>query len=349
MKYLSRQIYVKRIKLISSMGPLRTQLLLSKSAQTIQHHHQIVSVGSCFAAHITERLATMKFQTCLNPHGIVFNPVSVAKTLHSLLEEKAFALEDLFEHNKLWHSFDHHGKFSGVQPEEVLVEINSKQHAAIQAIKQADWLICTFGTAYVFELIENGEIVTNCHKLPSATFNRRRLKQEEIVEALLAVFKQLLEIRPALNIILTLSPVRHIKDGLIENQRSKATLLLAIDTICAQLEQVHYFPSYELVLDDLRDYRFYNKDLVHPNDIAIDYVWEQFQNCYFDEETKRTGKQFEALAQAVNHRALHPKSESHQHFLHQQLKKIEALERAYPYLSLDVEKQHFRKQLLDRQ
>lgn len=330
------------------MGPLRTQLKLSRAAQTIQHHHQIVSVGSCFATHISERLATVKFQTCLNPHGIVFNPVSVAKTLRSLLKGKTFHVEDLFEHNKLWHSFDHHGKFSGVQPNEVLEEINLKQQVAIETMKKADWLICTFGTAYVFELMETGEIVANCHKLPGTSFKRRRLGKEEILGALVPIFKQLRENKPDINIMLTLSPVRHIKDGLIENQRSKATLLLAIDAICEQLEYIHYFPSYEFVLDDLRDYRFYNKDLVHPNDIAIDYVWEQFQNCYFDEETKHTVKQFEALAQVVNHRALHPKSESHQHFLHQQLKKIEALESAYPYLSLDAEKKHFRNQLLDR-
>ena len=328
------------------MSDFRTSLNIGTSDFKINHEQAILSMGSCFATHMASRLEGLKFNTLLNPYGILFNAVSIAQSLERILENTAFAESELIQHNGLWHSFAHHGHFSGTDKASVLEGINTSLQQANTFLQKTDVLICTLGTAFVFEWKEKTQIVANCHKLPNEQFDRKQLSVDRIIKELSTIFKRLHEKYPHLNIILTLSPVRHIRDGLIENQRSKATLALAIEALEKQEVYVHYFPAYELLLDDLRDYRFYKADMIHPNEIAIDYIWEQFKFVYFDATTTELSVQFHKLAQAVAHKPLHPLSTAHQQFVQKQLQKIAQFEQDYPQLSFEQEKSILNQQLV---
>ena len=288
-----------------------------------------------------------KFKTLLNPFGILYNPVSVAQSLMQISKGRIYQKEDLIEHEGIWSSFAHHGRFSGTNPEKVLENINQAIKSSREFLLQSKVLICTLGTAYVFEYKPTGKIVGNCHKLPNSDFNRKRLTVEEMVEPLKDALESLHSSNDQLKIILTVSPVRHIRDGLIENQRSKAALLLAVDELCQNNNRVEYFPSYELLMDDLRDYRFYEADLIHPNQQAIDYIWNAFSDTYFPEVTQKLNTRIEKLVQASRHRPIHPQSRAHQEFIRRQLEKIDTITSEYPHLSFDEEKELFLKDLVD--
>ncbi len=314
-----------------------------------QLHHQtpIVSIGSCFAEHIGARLERLKFPICRNPFGILYNPMSIGKGLQLLLEDYSFSEKDLVQHNGIWHSFQHHSQFSGLDKAEVLANIRATSTQASKVLHSSNRLILTFGTAYVYEHLEQQEIVANCHKIPATKFQKRRLDIAEIVAAYRPLFQKLKTKNSEIEILLTVSPVRHIRDGIIENQRSKATLLLAIDALCEAFDFVHYFPAYEIVMDDLRDYRFYQADLLHPSEVAIDYVWEVFEKSLFSEETKQLNKQLTKLQQAATHRPFHVKSDGHQAFLKKQLEKIAVLSRQYTFLDFREERLVFEEGLMN--
>ena len=263
------------------MQDFRTHLPLPKYDFGINHSHHVMCLGSCFAENIAQKLQNFKFSTLLNPHGILYNPVSIEKSLNQLRSAHQFSESDLLGHQGLWHSFDHHGQFSMPDQKDTLKKINERLEEGHHFLKNANRLIVTLGTANVFVYKKSGEIVANCHKLPGNEFERKRLKVETIVKKLSPIFSKLKTEKPGLHIITTVSPIRHIRDGLVENQRSKATLLLALDQICADLEFVHYFPSYEILLDDLRDYRFYEADMIHPNEVALNYIWDIFKTAFF--------------------------------------------------------------------
>lgn len=317
----------------------RTELPLQKFLFKISHTDPLLSIGSCFTEHIGERLSTLKFKHLENPFGIVYNPISIAAQLEWLGSDKKFAASDLFENQGLWHSWAHHGRFSDLNKTEILTKINHALQEGQALLPSVTRLLVTFGTANVFILKESDKIVANCHKMPSQIFDKRRLSVKEITTALLSILQKLKLQQPDLQVILTVSPVRHIRDGLVENQRSKATLLLAIDQICQELDFAHYFPSYELILDDLRDYRFFNADMIHPNEVAIDYVWQRFGAAFFTEETQQLISQIEAIVQASKHRAFHTQSKQHQAFIQKQLGKIAQLEQQYHFLNFTKESQ----------
>lgn len=327
------------------MPSFRTELPLSSFPFEISHKEMLLSIGSCFTEHIGERLSTLKFKQVLNPFGIVYNPISIAEQLKWLMSENSFTERDLFENQGLWHSFAHHGSYSSLQKGATLQKINESLQLVQSIRPQVTRLLITLGTAQVFVYKESGKIVANCHKLPGQVFEKRRLAVSEITDSLLPVLQQLKVQQPDLQVIFTVSPVRHIRDGLIENQRSKATLLLAIDLMCSQLDFVHYFPAYELVLDDLRDYRFFEADMIHPNEVAIDYVWQRFGEAFFDKNTQELLVQIEAIVQASRHRPFHPQSAPHQAFVQKQLEKIHQLEKQYSFLDFALERQAFQKQL----
>ena len=313
----------------------------------LNHQNQILSIGSCFAEHISGRLSKLKFQSILNPFGIVYNPISVLDTLKWLNSDKNFSENDLFEHQGLWHSFKHHGQFSNPNKLDGLSKINDGLKEGRAFLKKVDRLILTFGTAHVFESKKTGKVVANCHKLPSQQFIRRRLSTEEVYECLNQIFEIIRNINPQTKIILTVSPVRHIRDGLVENQKSKATLLLSIDKLLKHNpKSAFYFPSYEIVLDDLRDYRFFKKDLIHPNDMAIQYVWEYFEKAFFNEKTLDLNRKIEKIQNSVAHRPLHIQSEAHQSFIRNQLLKIEELESGNLSLDFTKERKSFESQLI---
>lgn len=253
----------------------------------------IVSLGSCFSDEIGKRLQEGDFHIEQNPFGTLYNPASIASALRRIMYDREIGMEDLVEHEGLWHSWHHHGSFSRATAEECLEACNSRIHQAHEALKQASLLMITFGSAWIYE--REGQVVANCHKLPQENFVRRKMSVEDIVSLWRPLLKELYSFHPHLSTLFTVSPIRHIGDGLHGNQLSKSTLLLAIDELVdselppakrkkkgAKVEEPDhpvtvYFPAYEIVVDELRDYRFYEADMVHPSTLAVDVVWDRFQ------------------------------------------------------------------------
>jgi len=326
------------------MSAFRTILPLEKANFDINYQSPILC---SFTENIGNLLGTNKFPILLNPFGILYNPISIKNSLEILLSEKQYQSADLFFHQDLWCSFDHHGAFAAIDQQQALSTINDQLAVARTFLKQTKRLILTFGTANTFVNKSTGKVVANCHKLPNTNFEKRRLSLAEITAALSPVLQQLKMQNSALEIILTISPVRHIRDGLLENQRSKATLLLAIENLSKELAFTHYFPAYELVLDDLRDYRFFGKDMIHPNELAINYIWHHFQQMYFSTETTTIFKQVKKIVQASQHRPLHLETATHQQFVRKQLEKIMTFSKQYPFINFDIEQERFQTQLVD--
>jgi len=326
------------------MPNFRTNFLVPPASFSISHHDQVLLLGSCFTEHIGTKLAADKIPTLVNPFGIVYNPVSMARCLERLWAENAyFSKTDLFEHQGLWHSWEHHGHFSKPDAEATLDHLNAAYTKAAQALRQSNRLLLTMGTADVFLLRETEKVVANNHKMPAAHFDSRRLSVDEIVQHLVAVLQKIKTEQPDLQVILTVSPVRHLRAGAIENQRSKATLLLACAEISAQLPFTYYFPAYELLLDDLRDYRFYAADMIHPNEVAIHYIWQHFSQTFFSAETQDLLVQMDKINAALQHRPFHPESAQHQTFAQAQLRVVEALASKHPNLDFSIERDYFRR------
>ena len=316
----------------------RTQIELPVGLPPITHAGQILMMGSCFVQNVGNFLKDAKFQLDLNPFGILYNPSSLSAVLIEILKRKVYKKGDLFFHNDLWHSPMHHGLFSGPTLESTLQNINIRLLQVHQAMQKLDWLMLTFGTAYVYEQKETGKVVSNCHKLPENKFNRRLLSVEEIVEDYTALITEMSALNPDLKWLFTVSPIRHIRDGMHANQLSKSTLLLAIDRLMQRYPQVTcYFPSYEIVLDELRDYRFYADDMVHPSTLTVNYLWERFSETFFTPETQSLIKECETIRKAIAHKPFHPESEEHKRFLGQIVLKIERLNGKYPYLDFEKE------------
>ncbi len=328
------------------MQRFRTTLPVPNYNFTLDHNDKILCIGSCFAENMAHKLQCNKFSTLLNPFGILYDPVSIEKALLKLLEGDQFSEKDLFNHQGLWHSFDHHGHFSKPEKGETLHEINAALANGKTFLKNTNRLIVTFGTANVFVYKISGETVANCHKLPGNEFDRKRLDIETIVEKLSFAFEKIKKQNIDLQIITTVSPIRHIRDGIVENQKSKAVLLLALDQIVANLDFVHYFPSYEILLDDLRDYRFYDADLIHPSKVAIDYIWDFFKQSFFNKPTLDLMIEIEKIVIASKHRPFHPESAQHQIFLKQQMKDINLLTEKFGFLDFSNEKMIFERQIL---
>lgn len=268
------------------MPNLTTPVIVPQLPFKIDYSTGIVSLGSCFADEIGQRLQDGDFQVELNPFGALYNPSSIAAAVRRLMDDREIGMEDLVQHEGLWHSWHHHGCFSRATAEDTLEVCNSRIHQASRALKEARLLMVTFGTAWVYCLVaDGGATVANCHKLPADMFVRRRMSVEEIVALWHPLLQELAAYNPNLNVLFTVSPIRHMADGAHGNQLSKSTLLLAIDELidssCQALKQssIHYFPAYEIVLDELRDYRFYDEKMTHPTSVAVDIVWERFQSA----------------------------------------------------------------------
>jgi hypothetical protein len=311
----------------------------------LSYADHFLGIGSCFVEQIGQRLTARKFSSFYNPLGIAFNPYSVALSLSRASQPKAYQVSDLFEYRGLWHSFDHHGSFSAPSPEQALAGIELAQEAAHAQFQKSSILILTLGTANVWDHLAEKRSVSNCHKLPRASFQRRRMELPEIVEVLGSALEACFAVHSELKVVLTVSPVRYLREGIVENARSKATLLLASEQLNQSFAQVHYFPAYELLMDDLRDYRFYADDLAHPSSQATDYIWAYFKNAFFDAATQTQIQELEKLNQAVQHQPLHPGTVTHQTFLHQQLEYITRLENKYPTLDFSAEKSIFYQQI----
>jgi hypothetical protein len=279
----------------------------------------------------------------INPSGSVYNPVSVCNTLETITKGKEFTLEDLHFHKGIWLSFYHYTDFSSEDSSTVLKKINIKSKEASDFLKQARFLFITLGTARVYEFIRSNQIVSNCHKIPADQFNSRMLSVEEIVTLWSEQLDKLNSLFPGMKVVFTISPVRHWKDGAHGNQVSKSVLFVAINELMKHKTSPGYFPAYELMMDDLRDYRFYNDDMLHPSSSAINYIWESFTGCYMDNHTINTWKEIVKITKAFNHRFNTGSEFDRNQFAEKMLKQISEMKIKIPDIDLSVEENYFLK------
>lgn len=325
----------------------RYEVFVKKLQEPITHRHKLLLIGSCFTENIGEKLDKYKFATLQNPNGILFNPVSVAEALTNSIEKNNFTQKDLFYLNEAWHSWKHHSRFSGLSAEGALQKINASVNAAHLFLKDADYLVITLGSAWIYTLTENavnakaGAVAANNHKAPSNWFFRRLMTIEDVLRVLDNVIHRLFLFNPKLRIIFTISPVRHLREGVVENNRSKAVLIQAVHHLVDKFDKLYYFPAYELVIDDLRDYRFYAEDLVHPNYFATQYVWEKLVDACMDEPTKKLMEEIHAINLAYQHKPFNPFSAEHRKFLRNFYGKTKRLQEMHPYLNFQKEMNYF--------
>jgi hypothetical protein len=308
----------------------------------IDHHQKLLLIGSCFTENIGNKLRHLKFSVQENPNGILFNPVSIATSLHSYIENKQYKEEELFYQNESWNSWQHHSRFSNPDKATCLAVINQSQTAAHTFLKTADWVLITLGSAFVYEL-ENKEVVANCHKVPTDKFNKKLLNADEVAGMLQNTLEKLYAFNSNIKVIFTISPVRHLRDGFVENNRSKAMLIQAVHQLVDDHEKAFYFPAYELVIDDLRDYRFYAEDMVHPNYAATNYVWEKFIATCIDETTQQLMKEINIINAAKSHKPFNPTSAQHKKFLQTNLDRVIKLQEEHAYIDLNEEINFFKR------
>jgi hypothetical protein len=301
----------------------RTEVEIPISEKKIQISDSLFSIGSCFATEISVKLSDSQFQTLNNPFGTLFNPWAVKNSIQEIFENKIYTEEDLDFHQGEYLSFNHHTSFNSENQKDTLRKINEKINLAHEFLKRSNWVIITYGTAFVYEHLAQNIFVANCHKIPQTNFNKRLLTHEELVNSITETCHILKKISPKeAQILFTLSPVRHTKDGFSENNLSKAKLLCAIHEVVEQHENCRYIPVYEIVMDDLRDYRFYKEDLIHPSEQAVQYIWEKFKKAYFSDEADRFSNENLKIKQALEHRPKDKNSPKHQTFLKQLQEKI---------------------------
>ncbi|MGB2128852.1 MAG: GSCFA domain-containing protein [Flavicella sp.] len=293
----------------------------------IDYGSNIVMIGSCFSENIGDKLSYYKFDTLTNPYGVLFHPAAIERLVSDCLTQRIYKKEDLIFHNEKWHSFNHHSDFSNKEANDVLTSINTKIQDTRKKIETSSHIILTLGTAWVYKENSTGKIVANCHKIPQKKFEKKLLSFNEICEHLQNIITQINELNPRTQIIFTLSPIRHIKDGIQENSLSKALLLAAIHK--TKNMRCHYFPAYEILMDDLRDYRFYKEDMIHPSQVAIDYIWELFNNTWISQKTKELQKEIQTIQTGLAHRPFDIHSDAHQIFLERLQIKIKTIEKKY--------------------
>jgi len=310
-----------------------TAVNIQSSTFKISYNDRVMTLGSCFAENIGLKLYNAYFQLDVNPFGVLYNPVSILNSIELMLGKKQFTPVDIFENKSLWQSFSHSSMFSEITPQACLNKINSRLEVGCEFLYRADFLLITFGTAWVYEEKKSGRVVSNCHKLPAYEFIRRRLTVQEIVDNYSELILKLQNQLPHCKLIFSVSPIRHFKDGAHQNNISKSILLLAIEELQKLFTQVSYFPAYEIMMDELRDYRYYASDMIHPSEVAVDYIWKRFSDTYFSAETIQIKAELEQLARDLNHRPLHTESEEFVNFQSKLEKKRTDLKTKYPFLS----------------
>ena len=293
--------------------------------------------GSCFAENIGKQLTESKFCCDMNPFGTLYNPLSIAAAIRQLLAGKVYTLDDLSYGNEQWFSYMHHSTFSSTDKDTCLQQINNRLASSRDFLKRANYILFTWGSAWVYRLKDNQQIVGNCHKMPDREFNRSKLEVDEIVAEYALLIQKVRFLNPKVKFLFTVSPIRHAKDGMHGNQLSKSTLLLAIDRLCEQFQECQYFPSYEIMMDELRDYRFYADDMLHPSSLAINYIWEKFSDTYFTPATKTFLQEWKKIQKGLAHRPFDIESDAHQRFLREILLKIGQLKEKMPYLDVENE------------
>lgn len=307
-----------------------TKIPIAKSKNPIDYTSKIMSLGSCFAVNMGEKFHYFKFQIVTNPFGIIFNPISIEKLMERAIKHIEFTENDIFFHNDLWHCFEIHSELSHPDKEEFLAKMNALIKLINQQIRQSTHFIITYGTAWVYRNKSSDAIVANCHKVPQNQFDKEILEIAIIEKSIQNTIALIQKVNPNCAFIFTVSPVRHIKDGFVENQRSKAHLISAIHN--SQFTIHSYFPSYEIMMDELRDYRFYADDMLHPSKVAINYIWESFLNHYIDKECLTTMQEIDAIQKAMTHKPFNPNSSIHNKFLENLKTKIMNIQKTHPMI-----------------
>jgi len=329
-----------------------------KPPHQINYENKILLVGSCFTEHIGNSLGELKFSVLQNPNGILFDPFSVSQSLLSYIQNKQYTEKDFFQLNEVWHSWKHHSRFSNINPGEAVRIVNQSQQESHRFLKETSWIIVTLGSSFSYRLTaiaesaqvpsfggDLGEVgaVANCHRAPAQWFYKHLMTIDETIAGLDTCLRQLFQFNSGLNIIFTVSPVRHIRDGVVDNNRSKARLIEAVHHLVNRYENLYYFPAYELVIDVLRDYRFYDTDLVHPNYMATEFVLEKFAEIFIDEPTQSLMQEVKSIMIAKRHKAFQPDTMAHKQFLKTYFEKTKALKEKYPFLNLNEEVEYFNR------
>ena len=328
---------------------LQVPIQINPPDNLINYRDKILLTGSCFTEHIGNSLNDLKFSVLQNPNGILFDPRSVCHSLVSYIDNIKYEKKDLFYLNEIWNNWEHHSRFSGMDAGETLKRMNESKEQAHKYLNNADWLIVTLGSSFSYKLTEEadrasslkGAGVANCHRAPSQWFNKYLLTIEEIISMLDSTYHRLRQFNPALKMIFTISPVRHIRDGVIENNRSKARLIEAVHHLVNKYPGLYYFPAYELVIDVLRDYRFYDIDLAHPNYPATEFVMKKFSENFIDEESQELMEEVRKIVIARKHKPFQPETNAHKSFLKANLEKAKALQVKLPFLNLSDEINYF--------
>ncbi len=310
---------------------LQTNIPIKTEKNQINYDSSLLLLGSCFVENIGEKFNYYKFQSLQNPFGILFHPKAIEKLILKAANAEKFTEKDLFFLNERWHCFDVHSDLSNSSKEELLINLNNALELTIKQLYNSTHIIITLGTAWVYRLIETNSFVANCHKVSQKQFSKELLSINEIENSLKAIILGIRKQNKKASILFTLSPVRHLKDGFIENQQSKAHLISAIHQIVASSDnKLSYFPSYEVMMDELRDYRFYEEDMIHPNQTAINYIWEKFKIVWIDKDVFSIMEEIESIQKGLSHKPFNPNSEHHKRFLETLSKKISYLQRAFP-------------------
>jgi hypothetical protein len=320
------------LKSQTTIMDFRTIIPIKKTQNPIDYNSQLLLMGSCFAENMGKKFEYFKFQAKVNPFGIIFNPVSIEKLLDRVVNQKPFTDKDVFLQNDLWHCFEVHSELSNPNKEALLIHLNELLNQTHFQISKLTHFQITYGTSWVYRHKLSNEIVANCHKMPQKEFEKELLSVDQIQSSIQNTIALVQTINPACHFIFTISPVRHTKDGFIENQQSKAHLITALHASSSQFPTSNYFPSYEIMMDELRDYRFYAEDMLHPNQTAIDYIWICFFENYIDEKEFKTMQEVCDVQKALRHKPFNPESESHQKFLKNLDLKILKIRQSLPHL-----------------
>ena len=312
---------------------LQTQIPLSSQPHNqIDYSSKLVLFGSCFSENIGDKLTYFKFQSLVNPVGILFHPLAIETLISKAINKNYYTEDELIFQNEQWSCLDAHSKLNDTSKTQLLQSLNTALDQSYDALSESSHVIITLGTAWVYRFLETDKLVANCHKLPQKKFLKELLSLDEINESLSAIVELVRSINPKVSFIFTVSPVRHIKDGFVENTQSKAHLIAAIHQVVDARKQLYYFPSYELMMDELRDYRFYNDDMLHPSSKAINYIWEKFQKVWMTEASINTSKRIGQIQAKKAHRPFNPNSEAHQTFLEKLDFEIKELQSEFPQI-----------------
>ena len=313
---------------------LQTTLHLKKESRQIDYQSRMTLLGSCFAEHIAQKLNYFKFSNLSNPFGVLFHPIAIENLLKRSLSGPDYTADEVFCHNEIWQCYDAHSDMNHITEEGIVENLNRSLADTDQQINKSTHIIITLGTAWVYRHLQTDHIVANCHKIPQREFSKELLSVKKVIKSLEQITEHLSTANPDVVILFTVSPVRHLKDGFVENSQSKSHLITAIHQVVDK-KQIFYFPAYEIMMDELRDYRFYGRDMVHPNEVAIDFIWERFKEVWVSDSVYAVMKEVELIQKGLQHRPFNLESAQHKRFLQDLQQKIRELRQKYPSMEFD--------------